>query len=110
MKHSLLYNIVSFTLANKKSDQTKVNNNLDEFFRVRVATLNRMIAIRHNKNMHLEINPKLILEEIQEIVFEQQKEFERVWNEILRELKKEKIFLISDLKLHSLYSNCIQNS
>ncbi len=76
------------------------SNNLDEFFRVRVATLNRMIAIRHNKNMHLEINPKLILEEIQEIVFEQQKEFERVWNEILRELKKEKIFLISDLKLN----------
>ncbi len=78
------------------------SNNLDEFFRVRVATLNRMIAIDQKKNMHLEINPSLILEEIQEKVLEQQKEFERIWNEILRELKKQKIFLVTEQKLNRL--------
>ena len=71
------------------------SNNLDEFFRVRVATLNRMIALGAKGKMHLEINPSLILEEIQEKVLEQQKEFDRIWNEILRELKKENYSVIS---------------
>lgn len=76
------------------------SNNLDEFFRVRVATLNRMIALGAKGKMHLEINPSLILEEIQEKVLEQQKEFDRVWNEITRELKKEKVFLVTEQKLN----------
>ena len=76
------------------------SNNMDEFFRVRVATLNRMIALGKKGRMHLEINPQLILEEIQEKVLAQQKEFERIWNEILRELKKEKIFLITEKKIN----------
>jgi polyphosphate kinase len=76
------------------------SNNLDEFFRVRVAALNRMIALGQKSKMHLEINPQLILEEIQEKVLEQQKEFDRIWNDILRELKKEKIFLVTEQKLN----------
>ncbi len=78
------------------------SNNLDEFFRVRVAALNRMIALGHKSKMHLEINPQLILGDIQEKVLEQQKEFDRIWNEILRELKKEKIFLVTDQKLNRI--------
>ena len=46
--------------------------------------------------MHLELTPDAIIEEIQEIVVEQQKEFERIWNEILRELKKERIYLVNE--------------
>ncbi len=75
------------------------SNNLDEFFRVRVATLKRMIEFGNKSNMHLELSPGAILEEIQEKVMEQQKEFERIWNEILRELKKQKIFLINEKQL-----------
>ncbi len=75
------------------------SNNLDEFFRVRVATLKRMIEVGEKGNMHLEASPGLILEEIQDIVIEQQKEFDRIWNEILRELKKEKIFIINETQL-----------
>ena len=78
------------------------SNNLDEFFRVRVAALKRMIDLGKKSKMHLEINPSLILTEIQEIVLQQQKEFERIWNEILRELKKEKIFLINEKKLNRI--------
>ena len=75
------------------------SNNLDEFFRVRVATLKRMIEVGNKGNMHLEVSPGIILEEIQEKVIEQQKEFDRIWNEILRELKKQKIFIITEKQL-----------
>lgn len=75
------------------------SNNLDEFFRVRVATLKRMIEVGNKGNMHLEASPGMILEEIQEMVVEQQKEFDRIWNDILKELKKEKIFLVNERQL-----------
>jgi len=76
------------------------SNNLDEFFRVRVATLHRMIELGTRGNMHLELRPELILEEIQDIVLEQQKEFERTWNEILKELKKQNILLVNETQLN----------
>jgi polyphosphate kinase len=76
------------------------SNNLDEFFRVRVATLKRMIEAGTRKNMHLEVAPAVILESIQHKVMELQKEFDRIWNEILRELKKEKIFFVTERQLN----------
>jgi polyphosphate kinase len=76
------------------------SNNLDEFFRVRVATLKRMIEYGKKSKMHLEVSPDAIIEEIQEIVIGQQKEFERIWNEILRELKKERIYLVNETQLN----------
>ena len=79
------------------------SNNTDEFFRVRVATLKRMIELGHKHkskvNMHLEESPEQILEEIQLIVLRQQNEFHRVWEEILEELRREKIFLVNEKQL-----------
>ena len=40
------------------------SNNLDEFFRVRVATLKRMMQIGNKAKMHLEEHAQEILEEI----------------------------------------------
>ena len=53
--------------------------------------------------------PAAIIEEIQEIVIEQQKEFERIWNEILRELKKEKIYLVKETQLNKTQQAFILN-
>ena len=74
------------------------SNNLDEFFRVRVATLNRMLLLG-KKNMHLETNPQQILDDIQLVVLQQQSEFNRIWEGILLELKKEKINILDDKNL-----------
>ena len=58
------------------------SNNLDEFFRVRVGTLKRMIQLGAKaRNMHLETAPEKILEKINAKVIEQQDEFNRIWNE-----------------------------
>lgn len=75
------------------------SNNLDEFFRVRVATLRRMMEVGTRKNMHLEINPESILEEIQTTVLQQQNEFNRIWEHIQQELKVEQIFLKTEKQL-----------
>ena len=75
------------------------SNNSDEFFRVRVATLKRMIELRnwHQKiNIYMEQDPQHILEEIQTIVLQQQNEFNRIWAGILKELKKECIKLYKE--------------
>jgi len=75
------------------------SNNLDEFFRVRVATLNRMKEVGSKAGMHLELQPQAILDEIEEKVQIQQIEFERIWKEIQRELTRQKIFLLNERKL-----------
>lgn len=85
------------------------SNNLDEFFRVRVAALKRMIELGNRSKMHLELAPEAILEEIQEKVIEQQKEFDRIWNEILRELKKQHIFLLNETQLNRNQQKFILN-
>ena len=41
------------------------SNNLDEFFRVRVAALNKMVLLGKAAKMHLEANPDKILRKIQ---------------------------------------------
>jgi polyphosphate kinase len=69
------------------------SNNLDEFFRVRVAVLNRLVTLGGGKTEYDGFSPKKILKEINSIVLQQQKNFVATYDEILAELAKQKIFI-----------------
>ena len=85
------------------------SNNMDEFFRVRVATLKRMVEFGNKlKNMHIEQSPHRILDEIQQVVLEQQAEFNRIWDGVRREMEKEKIFLITEKQLNKEQQKFVQ--
>ena len=75
------------------------SNNLDEFFRVRVAALKRMMKFGATDTMHVEESPQEILDAIQLIVLQHQSEFARIWQSILLELGKEKIHLVNEKEL-----------
>src|ERR1700744_2378516 len=87
------------------------SNNMDEFFRVRVATLRRMAEYSGAKsriNMHLEASPERILNEIQQRVLEQGDEFDAIWNGIRKEMEQEKIYLVSETELDGHQQQFIQ--
>jgi len=87
------------------------SNNMDEFFRVRVATLKRMSEFSGNKSkmhMHLEASPDKILSDIQGIVLEQGDTFDAIWGEIRGEMEKEKIFLVTEKGLDATQQQFIQ--
>jgi len=83
------------------------SNNLDEFFRVRVAALKRMRSISSTQN--LGETPDVVLAEIQEKVIAQQEEFDVTWKEILRELKKQNILLVTDKQLNKEQQKFVAN-
>jgi len=88
------------------------SNNMDEFFRVRVATLKRMSEFSGNKskaNMHMEASPDKILNDIQGIVLEQGDTFDAIWAGVRAEMEKEKIFLVTETGLNTTQQQFIQN-
>ena len=87
------------------------SNNLDEFFRVRVAALNRMkeYSGKGRLNMHMETAPEKILLQIQSIVLQQQDRFDHIWRNIYAEMKSEKIYLVTERDLNKDQQKFVQN-
>jgi polyphosphate kinase 1 len=72
------------------------SNNLDEFYRVRVATINRMLGVNKKMVADIDPNPKKTLKEISKITVLQEKEFSRIFKVLIKELGKENIFIINE--------------
>jgi polyphosphate kinase len=76
------------------------SNNLDEFFRVRVATLNRLTKTPRKKTIDLiGHDPSKTLKRIHHQVMHQQDRFEKIYNQILKELARQHIFITNEKKL-----------
>ncbi|NGM61808.1 polyphosphate kinase 1 [Sphingobacterium sp. SGG-5] len=70
------------------------SNNLDEFYRIRIAGLKRSLAIdeKEAKEIFFE-KPQLILDEVNRIVIGQQKEFDKIWLKMQKEMAKQHVFI-----------------
>ncbi len=74
------------------------SNNRDEFFRVRVASLNRMLKLPL-KRFSPKDDPRTVLNQIKEIVAAQEKVFTQTYHNIVKELARKNIFIINEHKL-----------
>lgn len=76
------------------------SNNLDEYFRVRVATLKRLSLISGKSKEILGYDPKKTLRKVQSMVLSQNERFEKAYSVLLKELKKYGIHFISEEQLN----------
>ncbi|MCM4151264.1 polyphosphate kinase 1 [Arenibacter sp. N53] len=86
------------------------SNNLDEFFKVRYATVKRIVeAGRTGKSVLGGESAKDLLEEITEIVIEQQTKSLKILSDIEKELETQNIFLINESKITEAQCSFIKN-
>ncbi len=76
------------------------SNNLDEFFRVRVAAVRRMVALgKDEENLLGNFSPKELHDKIQSIVHAQQNKVQEIYTDILEELRENNIFMVNESEL-----------
>ena len=81
------------------------SKNVDEFFRVRVAEVRRLIAVSSGDNRQ---QAKELLVAIHKRVAELQKEFDRIYADLLRSLQKRGIYLITEKQLEEGQARFVQ--
>lgn len=77
------------------------SSNLDEFFRVRVATNKRMLQLKNPKKEY--INRKEIRETLQDIynkVVIQQVKFNNIYNQLLEEFKAKNVYFVNEKQIN----------
>lgn len=75
------------------------SNNRDEFYRVRVATVKRMLPLGKRAIPMIGAHPNDLLDTILRRVIEQQNRFEEAYQQLLKDLEHEKIFLLNEKEL-----------
>ena len=84
------------------------SNNLDEFFRVRVATLRRAMGVSKKPIDPMDFDPEETLQEIQEIINTQQEKFDHSFQVVTELLDKSGVCLVNEkqiLKEHISFLN-----
>lgn len=86
------------------------SNNQDEFFSVRVATINRLISLKNkNPGQYIGFNPVKTLKQINKIVVSQQEKFNEIYKDILTNLEKENIFVVNEEQLCQQHIEFVRN-
>ncbi len=86
------------------------SSNLDEFYRVRVATLSRLANLNEKAKEILGYNPKKVLNQIKTLVVKQEKKFNNLYeNIIVKQLAEEKIFILNDKQLNVTRGEFVKN-
>lgn len=81
------------------------SSNLDEFFRVRVASLRRLIEYqRKNKLKELPAN-EMLMNDIQQTVVKQQEKFNETYEHVRDELAKQRVYIINETQLNHQQKN-----
>ena len=70
------------------------SSNLDEFFRVRVATMRRLMKLGKKAKSFIDYDPEQTLDNIQKVVERQQQRFEEVYRQVTEELEHQRIFIV----------------
>jgi polyphosphate kinase len=84
------------------------SNNLDEYFRVRVATLRRLSAFGQRSKNILGYNPKATLKKIQEIVLSQNLKFEKIYSGLIKELEQHNIHFVNEKEVSVEQADFVQ--
>ncbi len=85
------------------------SNNLDEYFRVRVATLKRLSQLGSKSKDVLGYNPKSTLRKVHEIVLSQNVRFEKIYSSLIQELDSHKIHFVNEKQLKPEHDEFIRN-
>lgn len=84
------------------------SSNRDEYFRVRVATIKRMVEIQKKKEAKPKISADKVLKEILKTVEDQEKKFNATFVQLLIELKKQKIIFLDETQLSEEQGEFVQ--
>jgi len=76
------------------------SSNLDEFFEIKVATLNRFAPLGKKAYSLIGGDPKKILAEIQDIMWTRHLEFDTCFSNIITELEKRNVFFMNEKNLN----------
>lgn len=76
------------------------SNNLDEFFRVRVATIKRLITLKTKNTDYLDYEPKDIFDKITIEDHRQQELFSQTYDNLIDELNQNNILLVNEMQLN----------
>ncbi|MFT6051517.1 MAG: polyphosphate kinase [Halioglobus sp.] len=82
------------------------SNNLDEFFRVRVAEVRRLISVASSSN---KVQPKALLVDIQKRVADLQSEFDSAYSLVLKAMAAKRIYMVREDQLDSEQNTFVRN-
>lgn len=86
------------------------SSNLEEFYRVRVATMSRLANLNDKSKALLGFNPKKVLNEIKNIVVKQERKFEQLFQAtLINELAQNRIFILNETQLNVSRGEFVRN-